>query len=114
MECKYVISHSRYYDCPTCDGNGSDDIETVYVSRELDYIFDIIEFLKQDWGIKLSLILYRLEKQGKLVKVCDINNHTAGHKLVSIKFELDGFTYTIKEDGSIESNNPNFNILYGK
>lgn len=112
MESKYFISYTIYYGCPTCDGNGWGDLETISLSPLFDNIVQLVNYIKNNIG-EYFLVLYSLDAYGDVTKVCDITMINGGHRTHGASFNLEGHTYTITTD-KVESTNETFNILYGK
>ncbi len=112
MENKYYITYGHYYDCPSCDSSSSNETEGVYLSKQLDNIPQIVQFIKDNFNSMEFLAIYSILPYGKLKLRSLMDTKTNFHSVYSVKFYLNKNHYTVYKN-KIESTDKTFNTLYG-
>ena len=112
---KFFYSHSHYYDCPSCDGNGFGDIEFVHLSPTFDNKKDLLANILENTNSLHFGKLYSLDDWGEIQSLGDIIETTGFHSVRSVELTMDGFYYKYKQINykwTLETNDEGYKRLY--
>lgn len=112
---RYFFTYHYYYDCPTCDGH---DNETS-MSQQYDSLFELIIDLKNHISEALFLNLHSIDEEGNIELVAPIHYSTGWHSIIRVETTVNSYTYAWDtfhktKEFTLTSDDPNFNLIYGK
>jgi len=107
---KFVLISGDYFDCPSCNPSTSFQADTFFDEDHL------LKHMVERAGSDRMEAIWILDcwNTGNMIKFCDIDTRTGGHKVYKMEFDLPSGHYMIEYDqGGYKLASPAKTVLQG-